>query len=177
MNNSEEKLRDIKIVLTSKRRELSSLREKLAAERITIKPSKVKVDGIISLMGRLKAEIEVELPGIKKKIETVVKKEVEKEKAKPALIAEQKSIIAQLKKESAALLELLEKSVEINSRIRDLNAKYLLLEKQAESELDRSHTSSGFQTIEMMRNVLKDEIDGVGRTIVFWPPLQRRFRL
>lgn len=172
-----QRLEDIEVVRIARKRELKLLKVDLAEERLKFKPSKVRLAEFESSISKLKTQIEVELPGLKKQIMAEVQKEAEAEREKPQLLEQQQEIIKELKKDSAALLELLEKSLEINTRIIDLNSKFRLLEEKTKSEIDRSNVSSGFATLKIVRNVLRDEIDIGTRTVVFWPPQQRRFRL
>jgi len=172
LTQSKQKLADIKVVKIAKKRELESLKEKLAAERISLSPSKMKLDKIGSSMKRLKTEIEIELPKLQKNIEIEIRKKAEAERQLPGQIQEQKAIIKKLKNESAALLKILNQGVEINTKIFDLNYKCSQLEKKTKT-LDRKNCSGGFRSLSTLRDVLKNEIAGQGRRLVFWPKMFR----
>ena len=173
MQELRQKLEDIKTVIVAKKRELESLKEKIAAERIIFSPNKIKVAKIQSSINRIKNELEVDLVKVKKETESKIRKKIKEEKAKPQLIEEQKKIIEELKKSGAELLAILENSEKINAKIVDLNFKCSQLESKTKMT-DRKNCSGGFRSLSILRNVLENEIAGKGRKLVFWP---RQFRL
>lgn len=173
MQELRQKLEDIKTVVVAKQRELKSLKEKIAAERINFSPNKIKIAKIQSLINRIKNELEVALPKLQREIEVKIRKKIKEEKAKPQLIEEQKKIIRELKKSCSELLTILENAEIINAKIVDLNFKCSQLESKTKMT-DRKNCSGGFRSLSILRNVLENEIAGKGRKLVFWP---RQFRL
>ena len=165
------RIETIEAAIRGKRRKVKILRDDLAAEELetTYKDEK-KIRSIQTEISKLERDIEQELPDQIKAAKAAVKEAERAAKEAKELLPKQKKIVVEIEEASKLLLEKLEEAEEINQKLVMLNDGYIMMEKKTGEVIDRDNCGGGFQSIKVLIQILKDEIDGIGRQMITYPP-------
>ena len=170
-----QRIETVQSAIRGKKRRIKILKDDLAIEELeTTYKDQHKIHSMRTEISKLEKDVSEGLPAQIKdaKLET---KEAERaaEEAK-RLLPQQEALIPEIKEASKELLEKLKETQKSNEKLLMLNQRFRAMEAKTQSGMDRDGCGNGFYSIKILIEVLKDELDGLGRKLFKYPP---NFRL
>lgn len=167
---AKKKIETIQSAIRSKRRRVKILKDDLAVEELeTTYKNERKMRSIKTEISNLEKDISESLPSQIKDAGLAVKEAERAAKEAKELLPKQEKLIPEIEKASKELLEALEGAQGKNQKLIILNDRFRAMESKTKSGLDLDGCGDGFASILVLIQILKDEIEGIGRQLVVWP--------
>ena len=161
----------IEAALRGRKRKVKILKDDLASEMLeTVYKNEGKMRSMRTEISNLEKDISEGLPAQITDAKAAVKEAERAAKEAREILPKQEALIPEIVKVSKLLLEKLEEAQALNQKLIMLNDGFRAMEKKTASGLDRDECGSGFQSIKVLIQILKDEIDGIGRQMIVYPP-------
>ena len=170
-----QRIETIEAAIRGKKRKVKILKDDLASEQLeTSQKDERKMRSIQSEISRLEKDVSTTLPALITDAKAAIKQAEKAAEEAKKILPKQEALIPEIEKTSKELLEKLEEAEELNQKLLKLNDGFRAMEKKTNSGLDRGRYGIGFMSIKVLIQVLKDELDGLGRKLFKYPP---NFRL
>lgn len=161
----------IQSAIRGKRRRIKILKDDLAVEELeTTYKDERKIRSIKTEISKLERDVAQGLPDQIKAAKLAVTEAEKAAKEAAELIPKQKALIPEIEKVSKELLEALEAAQTVNQKLLALNNAFRSMENKTKSGMEQDGCGSGFMSIGVLIQVLKDELDGIGRQLFTYPP-------
>ena len=168
---AKKRIETIEGAIRGKRRRVKILKDDLAVEELeTTYRNEQKMRSIKTEISNLEKDISEGLPALIKDAKAAVKEAERAAKEAKEILPKQEKLIPEIAKVSKELFEALEAAQTLNQKLLIYNDRFRAMENKTNSGLDRDECGNGFMSIKVLIQILKDEIDGIGRQMIFYPP-------
>lgn len=165
-----QRISDLKAAIKFKSAEARKLQEELSSERVSsFQKDERKIRELETKIAQIKKEVTERLPGDLKSTEEQLKLAEKAAEEAKEILPRQEKLIPEIKKVSKELLEALEAAQKVNQKLIMLNDRFRAMESKTNSGLERDECGEGFMSILVLIQVLKDEIEGLGRSLITYP--------
>lgn len=167
---AKKRIETIEGAIRGKKRRVKILRDDLSVEELeTTYKNEGKMRSLKKEISNLEKDISEGLPAQIKDAKAAVKEAERAAKEAKEILPKQEKLIPEIVKVSKELLEKLEEAQEKNQKLIMLNDGFRAMEKKTNSGMDRDECGNGFMSIKVLIQILKDEIDGIGRQMFVYP--------
>jgi len=167
---AKKRIETIEGAIRGKKRRIKILKDDLAVEELeTTYKNEGKMRSMKTQISNLERDISESLPAQIKDAKAAVKEAERAAVEAKRLLPEQEKLILEIVKSSKELLEALEGAQEKNQKLLILNDRFRAMESKTNSGMDLDECGGGFQSIKVLIQILKDEIDGIGRQMIVYP--------
>lgn len=168
---AKKRIETIQSAIRGKKRKVKILRDNLSVEMLeTTYRNEGKMRSLKTEISNLEKDISTTLPDLIADAKAAVKEAERAAKEAKELLPKQEKLPPKIEKVSKELLEKLEEAQALNQKLIMLNDGFRAMESKTNSGMDRDGCGNGFVSIQVLIQVLKDEIDGIGRQFFKWPP-------
>jgi len=168
IEQTNQRISDLKAAIKFKNSEARKLQEELAAERVSDYKDERKMRSLQTKINQLKEEVKRRLPDALKAAEEDLKLAEKAAKEAKEILPKQEALIPKITEASKELLEKLKTAQKINEKLLMLNQRYLMMERKTGQEFDHDG-AGGFMSIAVLIEVLEREIGGEGRVMITYP--------
>ena len=167
---AKKRIETIEGAIRGKRRRVKILKDDLAVEELeTTYKDQGKMRSMKTEISNLEKDISEGLPAQIKDARAAVKEAERAAKEAKELLPKQEALIPEIKEVSKELLEALEEAQKVNQKLIMLNDRFRAMESKTNSGLERDESGEGFMSILVLIQILKDEIEGLGRSLMTFP--------
>ncbi len=168
---AKKRIETIQGAIRGKKRRVKILKDDLAVEELeTTYKNEGKMRSLKTEISNLEKDISEGLPTLITDAKAAVKEAERAAKEAKEILPKQEKLIPEIEKVSKELLEKLEEAQTLNQKLIMLNDGFRSMEKKTNSGMDLDGCGDGFMSIKVLIQILKDEIDGIGRQMIFYPP-------
>jgi len=170
ISTAKERIETIQSAIRGRKRRVKILKDDLASEQLkTVYKDEGKMRSMRTEISALELDVSESLPAQIKDAKAAVKEAERAAEEARGLLPKQKKIVVEIEETSKLLLEKLKEAEEINRKLVMLNDGYTMMEKKTGEVIDRDGCGGGFQSIKVLIQILKDEVDGIGRQMLVYP--------
>lgn len=171
ISTAKERIETIEGAIRGKKRRVKILRDDLSVEMLeTVYKDEKKMRSIRTEISNLEKDISEGLPAQIADAKAAVKEAERAAREAKELLPKQEKLIPEIAKVSKELFEALEAAQTLNQKLLILNDQFRAMESKTNSGMDRDECGDGFMSIKVLIQVLKDEIEGIGRQMIVYPP-------
>lgn len=165
-----QRISDLKAAIKFKSAEARKLQEELSSERVSDgQKDERKIRELETKIAQIKKEVMERLPDDLKSTEEQLKLAEKAAEEAKEILPRQEKLIPEIKKVSKELLEALEAAQKVNQKLIMLNDRFRVMENKTKSGLERDKCGEGFMSILVLIQVLRDELEGLGRSLMTFP--------
>ena len=171
ISEAKKRIETIEGAIRGKKRRVKILKDDLAVEELeTTYKNEGKMRSLKTEISNLEKDVSEELPALIADAKLRVKEAERAAKEAKEILPKQKRIVVEIEKASRELLGKLEEAQILNQKLVTLNDGFRAMEKKTGSGMDLDGCGDGFMSIKVLIQILKDEIEGIGRQMIVYPP-------